>query len=69
MNVRRPDPARTPGWSDRRWDHPWKRQQRRRQNEWFVSKRGVDIGRSAYFSSDRTGIRGVMRVGFGVPTG
>jgi HK97 family phage major capsid protein len=27
----------------------------------------VDIDRSAYFSSDRTGVRGVMRVGFGFP--
>jgi HK97 family phage major capsid protein len=27
----------------------------------------VDVDRSAYFSSDRTGVRGVMRVGFGFP--
>lgn len=27
----------------------------------------VDIDRSAYFSSDRTGVCGVMRVGFGFP--
>lgn len=27
----------------------------------------VDIDKSAYFSSDRTGVRGVMRVGFGFP--
>lgn len=27
----------------------------------------VDVSREAYFSSDRTGVRGVMRVGFGFP--
>jgi HK97 family phage major capsid protein len=27
----------------------------------------VDIDKSAYFSSDRTGVRGVMRIGFGFP--
>lgn len=27
----------------------------------------VDVDSSAYFSSDRTGVRGVMRVGFGFP--
>jgi HK97 family phage major capsid protein len=27
----------------------------------------VDVDKSAYFSSDRTGVRGVMRVGFGFP--
>jgi len=27
----------------------------------------VDVSREAYFSSDRTGVKGVMRVGFGFP--
>ena len=39
------------------------------QRTYVVVRQGtrVDIDTSAYFSSDRTGVRGVMRVGFGFP--